>query len=87
MARLVDERLANHLRRKDGNEDLCLAVYMPSTGATRFTALITELIFPEGGDRVVSGRVEFCGDFVLRAASKAADIGGGVAILHSHPKG
>ena len=87
MARSVDECLANHLRRKDGNEDLCLALYMPSTGVTRFTALITELVLPEDGDRVVSGRVEFCGDYVLRAASKAADIGGGVAILHSHPNG
>ena len=87
MAQAIDERLGNHLRRKDGNEDLCLAVYMPSTGTTRFTALLRELVMPEEGDRLASSNVEFCGHYVLRAASQAAEVGGGLAILHSHPMG
>ncbi len=79
--------LKSHLLRSDGQEDLCLAVYKPSSGATRFTALLCEVVLPEQGDRRVHGIVTFAGQYVLRAAHLAAKYGGGVAILHSHPRG
>jgi hypothetical protein len=83
----VNERLIDHLIRDDGQEDLCLAIYAPSRGTSRFAALIRERVLPRPGERVVRGTVEFTGDYVLRAATIAAEQGGGVAILHSHPAG
>jgi hypothetical protein len=83
----VNDSLIDHLIRDDGQEDLCLAVYAPSSGASRFTALIRDRVLPRPGERVVRGTVEFTGDYVLRVAAMAAEQGDGVAILHSHPAG
>lgn len=83
----VNNALVDHLVRDDRQEDLCLAVYAPSSGATRFSALIREPILPLPSERIVRGNVEFSGDYVLRAASVAAQKGGGIALLHSHPFG
>jgi len=83
----TEEHLASHLLRDDGQEDLCLAIYMPSRGATRFSALIKQVVLPNLGDRHVHGVVTFTGQYVLRVARQAAKQGGGVAILHSHPLG
>ena len=87
MTGVMDDSLTSHLIRNDGNEDLCLAIYTPSTGTNRFTALLTEIVLPGDDDRFVHGIVDFSGEYVLRAASQAAAVGGGVAILHSHPMG
>ena len=83
----VNDRFVDHLIRNDGQEDLCLAVYAPSSGESRFTGLIRERVLPQPGERVVRGTVEFTGEYVLRVATMAAEQGGGLAILHSHPAG
>lgn len=87
MTALLSEELKSHLLRDDGQEDICLAVYKPSKGATRFTAILCEAILPEAGERYVHGIVTFTGQYVLRVAHQAALCGGGVSILHSHPRG
>ncbi len=79
--------LEDHLLRSDGQEDLCLAVYKPSCGATRLTAIIVQVLLPNPGDRHVRGVVTFEGSYILRAAWHASKCGGGLAILHSHPSG
>ncbi len=79
--------LTQHLCRDDGQEDLCLAVYQPSTGSNRDTALLSEVLLPQPGEHRVYGVVTFTGDYVMRAIEAAIDVGGGVAILHSHPHG
>ncbi len=83
----VDRQLVAHLVRNDGQEDLCMAVYQPSSGATRLTALVTKVILPEDGDTTIRGTVSFTGNYVLRVVEHAAAAGGGVVILHSHPRG
>lgn len=87
MTELLSEELKSHLLRDDGQEDICLAVYKPSRGTTRFTAILCEAILPEPGGRRVHGIVTFTGQYVLRVAHRAAICGGGVAIIHSHPCG
>jgi len=79
--------LTDHLLRDDGQEDLCLAMYAPSTGAERDSALLREVRLPLEGERRVHGNATVTGRYVLRVARQACDLGLGVVILHSHPGG
>ncbi len=76
--------LLDHLLRKDGQEDLCFAIWFPSDGATRTSALLAEPILPIDGDRLVHGNVSFLPHFFERALATAMAAGGGLAFLHSH---
>jgi hypothetical protein len=79
------DRLSSHLSRPDGQEDVCFALWRPSTGARRTTAVIAEPVLPGPDDRRVDRTAWFTGDYALRAARDAAAAGVGVALLHSHP--
>lgn len=81
----VHEQLVEHLDRDDHQEDLCFALYRTSTGITRTTAVVRELVMPHEGERVVHGNVAFMGDYFLRATDRAAQADAGVVLLHSHP--
>lgn len=81
------QRLTGHLIRSDGHEDLCLALYAPSTGTRRDTSLIRETCLPLVGEREVHGNATVTGGYVLRVARQARNLGLGVVILHSHPGG
>ncbi len=87
LAEVTHETLTNHLLRDDGQEDLCLAMYAPSTGAERDTALLREACLPLEGERKVHGNATVTGRYALRVARQARDLGLGVVILHSHPGG
>ena len=85
MTAAIAETLSGRLLRADGQEDLCLATYRPSTGASRTSAVITAVIPPELGDRQVHGNATINADYVLRAAEIAQGDGCGLVLLHSHP--
>lgn len=85
MTAVVEEQLLSHLLRGDGQEDLCLCLFSPSSGYERQSAILQEVRLPEDGERNVHGNVTFSGSYVMRVASEAASLGLGVAILHSHP--
>lgn len=87
MTQGVHATLSAHLLRLDGQEDICLATYAVSTGATRTTYLLHEVHLPINGDRQVHGNATIQGNYVLRIAALASQRGHGVAILHSHPGG
>jgi hypothetical protein len=76
--------LAEHLLRHDRQEDICFALWYPSTGAKRTTALIAEPILPRDGERYVQGNASFEPHFLDRAIELALANGAGVALLHSH---
>ena len=78
------QQLCNHLLRKDGQEDLCFATYVPSTGNKRFTGIIREIILPEDGERNIHGNVSFLPGYFERAMKIAASRKEGVVFLHSH---
>lgn len=85
MAENTAAALEGQLRRPDGQEDLVFAIYLPSTAASRDTAIVHSIIWPEEGDREVHGNVHANDQYVVRAAFKARAAGGGLALLHSHP--
>ena len=85
MTAATEEALVSRLVRDDGQEDVCLATYRPSTGLTRSSALIRTVVPPEPGDRLVHGNATVTGEYILRAAEAAQEDDCGVVLLHSHP--
>ena len=87
MTAATEEELVRMLVREDGQEDLCLATYRPSTGQRRFSAIIRAVVPPESGDRHVHGNATITADYILRATQMAQEDMCGLALLHSHPGG
>ena len=85
MTATTEEILARRLVRHDGQEDICLATYRPSTGLSRFSALIRAVIPPRSGDRLVHGNATITAGYILRAAEVAQEDQCGLVLLHSHP--
>jgi hypothetical protein len=79
--------LVDHLDRADGQEDLCFAIWRPSQGRDRLTALLAEPILPREGERRVHGNVSFAPGYYQRALGVALAADAGLAFLHSHPSG
>jgi len=81
----VHRELNNHLVRADEQEDLCFATYVPGTGSSRSTAIISQVILPVEGDREVHGNVGFLPQYFERVLKIAGKRKEGIAFLHSHP--
>lgn len=85
MPESVDAALQNHLIKGDREEDLVFALWSPSTGTKRSTALIHTPIFPLEGDRERHGNASFNTQYFERVCEMAAAEGGcGIAFMHSH---
>lgn len=81
----IRQTLSNHLIREDREEDLCFALWNPSSGSKRFTALLFEVVMPEPGDRQRHGNVSFNPQYFERVCQLALEKGAGIAFMHSHP--
>ncbi len=73
-----------HLISSDGQEDLCFALWYPSRGDERTTALVRELVLPKRGERHVHGNVSFSAAYFERAIGRAVACRAGLALMHSH---
>ena len=82
---IAADHLLQHYRRGDSQEDLCFALWRPSTGQSRRTALIDEVILPAEDERILHGGVSCQPHYFSRALRAATDKGKGLAFMHSHP--
>ncbi|HEX2628140.1 MAG TPA: ThiF family adenylyltransferase [Chitinophagaceae bacterium] len=80
----LNSQLIHHLHPKGRQEEVAFALYKPSLGKLRFTALIHEIILPEKDERVLQGNVKINPAFFRRACKKALADESGIALLHSH---
>ena len=79
------EHLLRHYRRNERQEDLCFALWRPSTGQLRRAALIDEIILPKKDERLLHSNASFEPDYLARAVRIACGKKAGLAFLHSHP--
>ena len=81
---LATDHLLQHLNASQLQEDLCFALWRPSTGANRKSAIIFEIILPISGDRNLHGNVSFEPSYLTRAIRIAIERGCGLAFMHNH---
>lgn len=79
------DHLLQHFRNAESQEDLCFALWRPATGATRLTALISELLLPRSDERLLHGNASFAPHYLARAVLTARQRNMGLAFMHSHP--
>ena len=82
---VVHQQAIQHLIRDDGQEDLCFALWYPSKGTNRTTALIHQLLLPLPGERRIHGNASFMPGYFERVLSEAMRLQAGIAFMHSHP--
>ena len=70
MTASLARELAAHLDKGLMQEDLTFAVWRPSEGQSRTTAVLNRLLLPRDGDRVLQGNVAFTSDYLSRALSE-----------------
>ncbi len=78
------QHLLQHIQNNMLQEDLCFALWRPSTGTQRLTALIDDIILPETGERMLHGNASFTPQYLARAMKIALQEGAGLAFMHSH---
>lgn len=84
MTATLNLTLKKHLLRVDGQEDATFALYKPSYGQLRLTAIIHQLVLPEDGDRDIHGNVELHSQYFKRVCKLATQENSGIVLLHSH---
>ena len=82
---ISSNHLLQHYRNNKQQEDLCFALWHPSTGQSRCTALIDEIILPKEGERILHGNTSFEPHYLSRAIRLARKRRAGLVFLHSHP--
>ena len=79
------DHLLRHYDDGRKQEELCFALWRQSTGTTRKTAIIYQLIKPQRTERSLHGNASFEPHYLGRVIREARQQAAGVAFLHSHP--
>lgn len=77
--------LLKHYRRDLLQEDLCFALWRPSTGKNRRTALIDDILLPRDDEYILHGNASFQPAYLGRVIRIALARKVGLAFMHSHP--
>ena len=77
--------LLSHLRRGRIQEDLCFALWSPSTGNNRTTAIVHKVVLPRADERELHGGASFLPAYLTRSLLLARSEPCGLAFMHSHP--
>ena len=77
--------LLQHYEWGEDQEDLCFALWRPSTGRSRRTGLIYKIILPRAEERNLHRNTSFEPEYLARAISLARQEKAGLACMHSHP--
>ena len=89
MTRKVSESASAHLLQHylagTFQEDLCFALWRPSTGHSRKTGLVYDILLPGDSERELHGNASFQPWYMKRAISEAVQNQAGLAFMHSHP--
>jgi hypothetical protein len=79
----IASALCRHFTNDNREEDVAFAIWRPSFGSNRITAVVSDLVLPEPGDRIQHGNVAFTGQYTRRALSLVPK-GAGLGLIHSH---
>ena len=77
--------LLAHFRRGRIQEDLCFALWSPSTGNNRTTAIVHKVVLPRADERELHGGASFLPAYLTRSLLLARSERCGLALMHSHP--
>ena len=76
MTAATDADLRRHLDKGLRQEDLTFATWRPSTGRRRTTAVLSRLLLPHEGERILQGNAAFTADYAQRVLGELAARGG-----------
>ena len=77
--------LLQHYQWGEDQEDLCFALWRPSTGRSRRTGLIYRIILPLVEERNLHRNTSFEPGYLARVIALARQENAGLACMHSHP--
>jgi hypothetical protein len=83
MTAATDAELRRHLDKGPRQEDLTFATWRPSIGRRRTTAVLSRLLLPHEGERILQGNAAFTADYAQRALGELQP-GEGLALVHCH---
>ena len=84
-AQEAKDHLLRHYHEGREQEELCFALWRQSTGTTRKTAIVYQILSPHRAERSLHGNASFEPHFLSRVIREAKSQGAGLAFLHSHP--
>ena len=82
--RTASEHLLHHFNAGKLQEDICFAIWRPSTGRETFSALVDEVILSDRNERRLHRNASFESAFATRAIRRACEANAGIALMHSH---
>lgn len=84
IANALRRHLLQHTNQGRRQEDLCFALWSPSMGRSRTTAVLHTVLLPLDGERRLHVDASFLPNYLDRVADAALSQKAGIAFLHSH---